>query len=100
MKTIHTPGPWFITRTESSPCSIEASGNEAAIAKVYLTDPKIHKRTPEHHANARLIAAAPDLLQALSDLTDWGRTHTSPRDANSPHHLLVAARAAIAKATV
>jgi hypothetical protein len=47
---------------------------------------------------ARLIAAAPDLLAALQALTDWGRDHTSPKDPNSPHALLVAARAAIAQA--
>jgi len=50
-------------------------------------------------ANARLIAAAPDLLAALEALTDWGREHTSPRDDNSPHLLLIAAMEAIAKAT-
>jgi len=33
---------------------------------------------------------------ALQALLDWGREHTSPRDANSPHHLLVAAQAALA----
>jgi hypothetical protein len=32
------------------------------------------------------------LVKALRDLTDWGREHTSPTDANSPHDLLVAAQ--------
>ena len=50
-------------------------------------------------ANARLIAAAPELLTALEELTDWGREHTSPRDENSPHRLLINARAALTKAT-
>lgn len=38
----------------------------------------------------------PQLAQALRGLLDWGRDHTSPRDANSPHDLLVAAAAALA----
>jgi hypothetical protein len=42
---------------------------------------------------------APDLLTALQALLAWGREHTSPRDPNSPHALLVAAQEAIAKAT-
>jgi hypothetical protein len=49
--------------------------------------------------DAHLIAAAPELLTALLALTEWGCTHTSPHDANSPHALLVEARQAIAKAT-
>lgn len=43
-------------------------------------------------------AAAPDMLAVLKALSEWAREHTSPRDANSPHDLLVTAEAAIAKA--
>lgn len=35
------------------------------------------------------------LRKALADLTEWGVTYTGPRDPNSPHDLLVAARAAL-----
>jgi hypothetical protein len=38
------------------------------------------------------------MLAALQALVDWAREHTSPRDPKSPHHLLVAACLAIAKA--
>jgi hypothetical protein len=41
---------------------------------------------------------ASELLSALKALTDWGREHTSPLDRDSPHALLITARAAIAKA--
>lgn len=51
----------------------------------------------EDRANARLMVAAPDLAKALRALTDWAREHTGPRDANSPHELLVNAVAALAK---
>ena len=51
-------------------------------------------------ANARLIAAAPDLLEALRNLLAEYNQHI-PEDATCPHILLAAdaARAAIAKAT-
>lgn len=49
--------------------------------------------------NGRLFAAAPDLLEALQALTEWGCTYTSPLKPNSPHDLLIAARDAISKAT-
>jgi hypothetical protein len=39
-----------------------------------------------------------ELLEALRALTDWAREHTSPRDANSPHDLLVRAIAVIDEA--
>ena len=68
----HTPGPWRITRDLQSPASIEAAGGDGgALAKVYLTDPKTRRRTPEYEANARLIAAAPELADALDELMAW-----------------------------
>ena len=67
----HTKGPWKITRDTGSPCSIEAEGSDGyALAKVYLTDPKTRKRTEEYAANAALIAAAPELLEALESVLD------------------------------
>ena len=65
----HTPGPWIITRFHHSPASIEARDTYGgALAKVYLTDPNTHRRTPEYLANARLIASAPELLASLERL--------------------------------
>jgi hypothetical protein len=40
----------------------------------------------------------PACVTALRALTDWGRTHTSPLDANSPHALLIQATEALAAA--
>ena len=104
--TTHTAGPWnvephnlgkWIKSGESFivaiPDHIEHEGKPCG--SIASQD----KTQDELDANARLIAAAPELLAALEALTEWGCTHTSPRDANSPHDFLVAARAAIAKAT-
>lgn len=37
-----------------------------------------------------------DLIVASAALLDWAREHTSPRDPDSPHALLVALQAALA----
>lgn len=53
----HTPGPWFLSRTMEQ---VESAG--PSIARViYGTR---HESLAEFAANARLIAAAPDLLAA------------------------------------
>ncbi len=43
----------------------------------------------------RLRRENAQLRSALLALTEWGCTHTSPLDANSPHELLIDARNAI-----
>ena len=52
------------------------------------------ERAAEMHANARLIAAAPDLLAALEAVLAWGTDENYER----AHAACEAARAAIAKA--
>ena len=79
----HTPGPWQIADGESRRVYLINHGRDAVGETVY-TD----TRNP---ADARLIAAAPDLLAALQSLIN------DQRDANLP--ILSQARAAITKAT-
>lgn len=55
--------------------------------------------TEVSNVSVELLKAAPDLLAALQNLTEWGCTYTSPLKPNSPHDLLIAARDAISKAT-
>lgn len=108
MTTKHTPGPWKANGLPNTPktddfhyaCAVWTANGETPICFTggapgrYLDEPK-----EMQDANARLIAAAPELLAALTGLTEWARTYTSPLDPNSPHNLLISAVAAIAKAT-
>lgn len=50
-----TPHIWVIAPTNSGVCKIECCDYD---------DGAGHRLTPEDYANARLIAAAPDLLEA------------------------------------
>lgn len=61
----HTPGPWAIEKESESHSIVNRSfeGDEWCIAEVY-------KQTDMAIANANLIAAAPDLLEALNKLLD------------------------------
>ena len=55
----HTPGPWTV--------DIESrliSSRIAAVARACQGDYNPNEMEPEDYANARLIAAAPDLLEA------------------------------------
>lgn len=94
--TSHTPGPWRVAI--GSRLEIRGPRDEIGWPVPVVYNAGLHTDETAQ-ANARLIAAAPDLLAALEALTDWGREHTSPRDDNSPHLLLIAAMEAIAKAT-
>lgn len=60
MTTKHTPGPWVIRDGGFEPCEIvaESENRGLPVARVWSTDFFFGK------ANARLIAAAPDLLTA------------------------------------
>jgi hypothetical protein len=87
----HTPGPWFLLTKNH--CCVEASSGNVAVtnlARMSLAD-------------AQLIAAAPELLEALrTTLGIWVSLVNSGDAGNwdpeqEPH--VIAARAAIAKAT-
>ena len=109
----HTPGPWAIM---AQPMRIVGSvtgvvgTNTASIDRDTPTTPLIagipHRLDddtlpPSRLANARLIAAAPELLEACKSLLDEMWRHIGKRDVKKHFHLLVheeAARAAIAKA--
>ena len=85
----HTPGPWTVTRVSKSTIlkDIYVSASPERIARVVV--PATASSISEYEANARLIAAAPDLLEALQNLL------TFPLGTFQ----VEAARAAITKAT-
>jgi hypothetical protein len=87
MKIEHTPGPWFvrycddesfmcmtvISSSDHGPSNNSVFENEDdTIAVVYhQCNPTVKSEEPdEADANARLIAAAPDLLNALKKVID------------------------------
>ena len=95
MNTKHTHGPWEVDRFYWTIQRRMFGPDEPEVEVIgRLTNGE------EAEANARLIAAAPELLEALVELTRWanvagcGREEGSILDQN-----IKAARAAIAKAT-
>ncbi len=58
----HTPGPWKHNRGPVSESIYAPDGNGHLVAILY------HGDADNQAANARLIAAAPDLLEALEEL--------------------------------
>jgi hypothetical protein len=86
----HTPGPWFVTTQDDYPTG-EVSADPMGVRHVVTTYGNDAK------ANARLIAAAPDLLLALTWLV--GLKDEPPPDYDEQNPLAwAAARAAIDKA--
>jgi hypothetical protein len=92
MTARHTPGPWRAARQNPSPTTGEwmiAGGKPGYLAEVRDCG------SGDVGANARLIAAAPDLLEALQWAIDQ-----LPDDLDLDHREAMAtARAAIARAT-
>lgn len=89
----HTPGPWTVVRNGDSNALIRYSDGENASYIAQCNDLQL---CPEHgtvEANARLIAAAPDLLAALEELLA-DKYLADPINADR----MANARAAIAKA--
>ena len=93
METKHTPGPW------GSP-SFKPKTICSASGLIADCDMSGHRSGEENIANARLIKAAPDLLEALEEILN-----TVPGNSEDPvakryfQYLETVAKAAIAKAT-
>ena len=100
MSTQHTPGPWEIDpfgkiHSKGSPAEISGVKCFPLVATVacYTT------MRPEEVANARLIAAAPELLEALVRIVSEAGTDAGLDDEPGTINTIARnARAAIAKA--
>ena len=65
--TKHTPGPWVIDK-DSHHINIRPEGQGYLLATIATFWAETEENT--HEANARLIAAAPDLLAALEQANE------------------------------
>ena len=96
----HTPGPWF-GRPHHNPVGI-CGCDEVGLQIAFITSAS-EERRDEFKANARLIAAAPELLEALRVLVDRDFTYFDGAVIGAATKItrdeVLAARAAIAKAT-
>jgi len=71
-KTKHTPGPWEVGVIDTTEVHSELY-DEAIVQLPYEEDTYYKARYPtleEAQANASLVAASPDLLEALENLID------------------------------
>lgn len=94
----HTPGPWFLeepyTGTNRYPVTFDRGDNSrGTIAECYGQGGTREEVT----VNALLIAAAPDLLEALEAISGWA-SDEGPLAGKGPMSISAFARAAIAKA--
>jgi len=96
MIAAHTPGPWLIVG--ATVYALNADGFNRFSCQVQ----DAHTDVTELRANARLIAAAPDLLTSLIALDEAFCTineFSSREERHASRLALIAARAAVAKAT-
>jgi hypothetical protein len=87
--TAHTPGPWTVQESGKY-----VEGATCTVAKIYFLPELMDDAEAESWANARLIAAAPDLLALLEEYASKARDVVTP----APGSLIERTRAAIAKA--
>lgn len=94
----HTPGPWSVLYSSNVYPSIHAGPTSAPVASLYAHTQSRGERDVFENAdaNARLIAAAPVLLEALRETLSCIDQHT---DDVVIEPIIRLARAAIAKAT-
>lgn len=94
----HTPGPWFTEGVERSGIYVNLGSQQFKVACALFGHP-----IDEVRANARLIAAAPLMLEALRAIADFIPTTSAKEGGAATHSANVRAadlvRAAIATAT-
>lgn len=89
----HTPGPWNLYDDTASTGRIEIVALGKTVARIYRSVPE------EDLPNARLIAAAPDLLEALRGVVAMIDSLNSAYGSEQVDSVVSNGRAVIAKAT-
>ena len=97
----HTSGPWAICEIRNEHCEVDRCIVDHMYTKIAVCEQWNEPVTEESDANARLIAAAPELLEALQSAEN---AMTEASGASLPAARVVSAaihqaRAAIANAT-
>lgn len=100
----HTPGEWIISGISQEDGSISIAKGQIVLCYVTNAASFFEVVRGQHpsvqFANARLIAAAPELLEALESIADCCNEDDAARDyASRQAEIRGIARAAIAKAT-
>lgn len=100
----HTPGPWAVTNhAHGTVINMESSRKTRSGASRYAViggfDASDSEQFQEAQANARLISAAPELLEALQGMLSLDDEHQRGADDQDVCFEVQQARAAIAKAT-
>lgn len=92
----HTPGPWgYFIDDDRGPIHFQGT---YVVDQLCGSNEWISNRILKE-SDARLIAAAPELLEICKKLLDWGRDHISPVHNPEANVLLIKAHTAINKAT-
>ena len=86
----HTPGPWFVDH--ESPFLVRAGDDIDGRHIAHIGPANYTPRFDVDEPNAKLIAAAPDLLEALSEIINDGGKFVMTNETNRK------ARAAIVRA--
>ncbi len=95
METKHTPGPWkLIEQGDANMYGMVTAGNRWIIS--FQQNGELMSET--ELANARLMAAAPELLEALQEYV-WLQEGWISKVSTMPSERLKKAKAAIKKAT-
>ncbi|MDH0851826.1 hypothetical protein N5D66_28090 [Delftia tsuruhatensis] len=97
MQDKHTPGPWEAMGTWVRSPMHQPEGLPRGVQIAECRDGYFLPHTPEAKANARLIAAAPELLEALAETLAFCEANTFGGDDTAA--LIAKARAAVTKAT-
>ena len=105
-KAAHTPGNWVASCGQDFAVVLAPDSRIQPVAVCHNIYGSVEETIDEDKANARLIAAAPDLLAALRELADSTEAYTDAQDegghpeAHVDRMILArrSARAAIARA--